>query len=228
MEDGLPSAPRLMPKSPKSHKHVPAPWTLQGERIGFLFHFKKDWVAQAANLPAYLQGKFKGGFGYVMLVDYQESPVGPYRELLFIPGKFGEEKLQSITTIFVDSEASTANGRANWAIPKQTADFHWQKEKGLDRVEVSLNGKLVFQTSIRSGGMSFPMSTALLPIRLRQELGNQVFFTQPEGKGWGKLARIQELKLDPQFFPDIRGIKPLLALKVSPFTLTFPKPSIPA
>jgi hypothetical protein len=71
------------------------------------------------------------------------------------------------------------------------------------------------------------MSTALLPIRLRQELDDQVLFTQPEGKGWGKLARIQDLEVDPQLFPDIRGIKPLLALKVSPFTLTFPKPNIP-
>lgn len=207
---------------------VPAPWTLRGEGIILLFRFKKSWVDQAANLPEYLQQKFRGGFGYVMLVDYQESPVGPYKELLFIPGKFGEEKLQSITTIFVDSEASTLNGRANWAIPKQTADFHWQKEKGLDRVDVTLNGKPVFQASIRSGGISFPMNTGLLPIRLRQELEDQVLFTQPEGKGWGKLARIQEVEVDPQLFPDIRGIKHILALKVSPFTLTFPKPSIPA
>jgi len=207
---------------------VPAPWTLRGEGIILLFRFKKSWIDQAANLPEYLQQKFRGGFGYVMLVDYQESPVGPYKELLFIPGKFGQEKLQSITTIFVDSEASTLNGRANWAIPKQTANFHWQKEKGLDRVEVSLNGKSVFQASIRSGGLSFPMSTALLPIRLQQELEGQVLFTQPEGKGWGKLAHMQDLEVDPLLFPDIRGIKPLLALKVSPFTLTFPKPSIPA
>ena len=207
---------------------VPAPWTLLGEGIILLFRFKKSWVDQAANLPEYLQQKFRGGFGYVMLVDYQESPVGPYKELLFIPGKFGEEKLQSITTIFVDSDASTLNGRANWAIPKQTADFHWQKEKGLDRVDVTLNGKPVFQASIRSGGISFPMNTGLLPIRLRQELEDQVLFTQPEGKGWGKLAHMQEVEVDPQLFPDIRGIKPLLALKVSPFTLTFPKPSIPA
>ncbi len=228
MVDGPPSAPLPMPKSSLTHTPVPAPWTLRGEGIILLFRFKKEWVTKAGNLPEHLEGKFKGGFGYVMLVDYQESPVGPYRELLFIPGKFGKEKLQAITTIFVDSEASTVNGRANWAIPKQTADFNWQKEKGLDKVEVSLNGKQVFRASIRSGGISFPMNTALLPIRLRQELEDQVLFTQPEGKGWGKLALIQDLEVDPQLFPDIRGIKPLLALKVSPFTLTFPKPSIPA
>lgn len=228
MVDGPPSAPLPMPKSSSTHTPVPAPWTLRGEGIILLFRFKKEWITKAGNLPEHLEGKFKGGFGYVMLVDYQESPVGPYRELLFIPGKFGKEKLQAITTIFVDSEASKANGRANWAIPKQTVDFNWQKEKGLDKVEVSLNGKQVFRASIRSGGISFPMSTALLPIRLRQELEDQVLFTQPEGKGWGKLARIQDLEVDPQLFPDIRGIKPLLALKVSPFTLTFPKPSIPA
>ncbi len=228
MVDGPPSAPLPMPKSSSTHTPVPAPWTLRGEGIILLFRFKKDWVAKAGNLPEHLQGKFKGGFGYVMLVDYEESPVGPYRELLFIPGKFGKEKLQAITTIFVDSEASTANGRANWAIPKETADFNWQKGKGLDQVEISFNGKQVFRASIRSGGISFPMSTALLPIRLRQELAGQVLFTQPEGKGWGKLAHIQDLEVDPQLFPDIRGIKPLLALKVSPFSLTFPKPSTPA
>ena len=228
MEDGPPLAPPPMPKSTKTLTPVPPPWTLKGEGIILLFHFKKSWVTQGANLPEYLRGKFKGGLGYVMLVDYQESPVGPYRELLFIPGKFGEEKLQTITTIFVDSEASTIHGRANWSIPKQTADFHWQKEKRLDQVEVSLNGKKVFRASIRTSGISFPMNTALLPIRLRQELDDQVLFTQPQGKGWGKLARIQDLEVDPQLFPDIRGIKPLLALKVSPFTLTFPKPSVPA
>lgn len=228
MEDGPRSALHPMPKSATPLLSVPAPWTLRGEGIILLFRFKKNWVAQAANLPEHLQGKFKGGLGYVMLVDYQESPVGPYQELLFIPGNFGKEKFQAITTIFVNSAESTVNGRANWAIPKQTADFQWQKIKGLDMVEISLNGKKVFQASIRSGGIPFPMSTSLLPIRLRQELEGNVLFTQPEGKGWGKLARIQDLELDPHLFPDIRNVKPLIALKVSPFTLTFPKPSIPA
>jgi hypothetical protein len=204
---------------------VPAPWTLQGEGIVLLFHFKKDWVAKAGNLPTHLQGKFKGGFGYVMLVDYQISPVGPYKELLFIPGKFWEEKLQAITTIFVDSEASTMNGRANWAIPKQTADFRWVKKKGLDQVEVLLGGKQVFAADIRHGGLPFPMSTSLLPLRLKQQLDGQTLFTQPQGRGYGKLARLSNLDLDPQLFPDIRGIKPLLALKVKPFTLHFPLPS---
>ena len=217
-----------MPKVFPPFTPAPAPWSLKGEGIILLFRFKEGWIKKAANLPDHLKQEFKGGFGYVMLVNYQESPVGPYRELLFIPGKFGKEKLQTITTIFVDSEESTANGRTNWAIPKQTADFHWQKEKGLDKVEVSLNGKLVFRASIRFGGMSFPISTGFLPIRLRQELAGQVLFTQPEGKGWGKLARIKDLEVDSQLFPDIRGVKPLLALKVNPFTLTFPKPSIPA
>lgn len=204
---------------------VPAPWTLQGEGIVLLFHFKKDWVEQSANLPQHLHQKFKGGFGYVMLVDYQESPVGPYRELLFIPGKLGEEKLQAITTIFVDSEESTFQGRANWNIPKQTADFRWDKKKGHDRVEVLLGGKRVFAADIRYGGIPFPMSTSLLPLRLQQQLEGQTLLTEPKGQGWGKLARLSGVDLDPQLFPDIRGIKPLLALKVKPFTLHFPTPT---
>ena len=69
-------------------KTYPAPWNLRGKGYIFLYKFKKDFVAQSGNVPAFLDGAFAGGFGSVMLVDYGESNAGPYGELLFIPGKF--------------------------------------------------------------------------------------------------------------------------------------------
>lgn len=187
-----------------------------------------------------------------MLVDYSSSPVGPYQELLFIPGQFGgeEEKekkklFQSITRILVSSEASTEQGRKHWGIPKETANFRWEKGIGKDRIQVVMemkgrdnnnnNEKIILDTEIAHGGISFPISTALLPLRLKQrmltddERNNTSSFaiTLPKGSGWGKLARVKRLQvLDSKLFPNLDGIHPLLALKVNPFTIHFPIPSI--
>lgn len=205
---------------------APAPWTLKGEGIILIYHFKKSWVEENAHLPEQLKGKFQGGFGYVMLVNYKESPVGPYRELLFIPGKFQKNDLQSITKIYVDSEASTQNGRKNWGIPKETLPFTWESKKGRDLIAIKNGTKEVFSAEISHAGLSFPVSTALLPLRLGQTFENVNFLTKPSGSGWGKLAKINQLDLDPKFFPDIRSTKPLLAIKVNPFNIHFPNPSL--
>ena len=60
---------------------------------------------------------FKGGIGMVQVIQYHDSPVGPYNELLIIPGNFkvpggeakGKRKLR-ISRIYVDSEVSCYNG----------------------------------------------------------------------------------------------------------------------
>ncbi len=204
---------------------VPAPWDLKGEGIMLIYHFKKSWVEKHAQLPDQLKGKFKGGLGYVMLVNYLESPVGPYKELLIIPGKFNPNKLQSITKIYVDSDPSTINGRKNWGIPKETLPFSWIREKGSDKVSISNGSKEIFSAEISHRGVSFPVSTALLPLRLEQTWEGTDFLTKPFGKGWGKLAKLNKLSLDPEFFPDIRSVKPLLAIKINPFIIHFPKPT---
>ena len=204
---------------------APAPWKLKGEGIILIFKFNKDWVENHAHLPKHLVGKFRGGLGYVMLVDYHESPVGPYRELLIIPGKFRKTKMQAITKIYVDSEASTLNGRKNWGIPKETLPFVWTKEQGRDIIGIKFGEKEVFSVEITHGGLSFPVSTSLLPIRLCQTLDKVKYYTKPFGSGWGKLAKIKNLAINPDFFPDFSGIKPLMAVKVNPFEIHFPEPT---
>lgn len=204
---------------------APAPWKLKGEGIILIFKFNKDWVENHAHLPKHLVGKFRGGLGYVMLVDYHESPVGPYRELLIIPGKFRKTKMQAITKIYVDSEASTLNGRKNWGIPKETLPFTWTKEQGKDIIGIKFGEKEVFSAEITHGGLSFPVSTSLLPIRLCQTLDKVKYYTKPFGSGWGKLAKIKKLDINSDFFPDFSGIKPLIAVKVNPFSIHFPEPT---
>ncbi|OYX19821.1 MAG: hypothetical protein B7Z16_07300 [Algoriphagus sp. 32-45-6] len=202
----------------------PPPWTLRGEGIILLFKFSKEWIDACSHISDALKKRFRGGLGYVMMVDYHESPVGPYRELLIIPGKFRKNRKHVISRIVVDSEASTINGRANWGIPKETFPIDWKKEKGKDFITIKSEKEIVFSAEITYGGIPFPVSTSILPISLCQKWNKVKFHTKPSGSGWGKLAKLRNLEIDPGFFPDFSAIKPLLAVRVNPFTIVFPEP----
>jgi hypothetical protein len=58
------------------------------------------------------------------LVAYRDGPVGPYREIFGAPIMLrGAPMLSHIPFMAVDSAASVAGGRGNWALPKELADF---------------------------------------------------------------------------------------------------------
>lgn len=221
----MPENHQIPLQSLKLFKKAPAPWELVGEGFVLIYKFSKKWVETHGDLPDHLKGKFKGGLGYLMLVNYKSSPVGPYKELLFIPGKFTLYNKQSITKIYVNTEVSTQNGRSNWGIPKQTLAISWEKNKGEDLIQVKDGDKTAFSCELKSGGIPFPVSTSFLPIDLHQMWGEVDFFTKPSGNGWGKLARVKNLTIDPAFFPDLSSKKPLFAVKIDPFHIQFPKAS---
>ncbi|ORM25972.1 hypothetical protein [Williamsia sp. 1135] len=64
-----------------------------------------------------------------MVVDYLDSPVGPYREILASPvlrrpgGGLGALPRISVPFIAVDSAASVHGGREHWQLPKVMATF---------------------------------------------------------------------------------------------------------
>jgi hypothetical protein len=64
--------------------------------------------------------QWKGGLSYFALIRYEDSPVGPYDELIAISDGWANpyEKFTSarITNIYVDSPQSLWNGRNNWSM----------------------------------------------------------------------------------------------------------------
>lgn len=215
---------------------APAPWSLRGDGYMIFYKFSREFVEKFGFVPPELTGKFDGYLGSVMLVNYQSSPVGPYRELLFIPGKFKladkngiNNRPQSITKIYVNSEQSTQNGRENWGIPKETVVF---RRNLVDKNFISgdtecielldANGKPFFSITLRAFGLSFPITTAMMPIHLMQNLNEKTYFTTPSGRGKGQLVSIKNIKINSDYFPDLTQAKPLMAIKVSDFTMEFP------
>lgn len=222
-----------------SIQKVPAPWNLTGHGYIFLYKFSKKFVEQSGNFPDFLSGTFAGGFGAVMLVDYEKSDAGPYGEFLFIPGKFkfNKKRLNNISKIYVSSMTSVQNGRANWAIPKELADFKFTKlDDSTEQITItqpSQNKKTsatnsnstdtIAEITIKSGHLHFPVSTKLMPFPLVQKQDDKLFFTNFFGKGRGSLAKIKSIKINGDQFPDISICKPIAVVKVDPFDITFPE-----
>ncbi|MCQ2399476.1 MAG: hypothetical protein MJ072_03100, partial [Clostridia bacterium] len=94
--------------------------------------------------------------------------------------------------------------------------------KNTEKATVSSGGKTVAEFTLKYGGITFPVSTKLLPFPLVQDYDGKYYFTNFFGKGKGKIARIKEIKINPEFFPDVSAIKPIAVIRVSPFSITFP------
>jgi hypothetical protein len=203
---------------------TPPPWQLHGH--GYILFF----LAQPSPQPP-----FRGGVGAVMLVEYTDTPVGPYHELLFIPGFYavGGRSYPSISKIYVSSETSVRDGRANWYIPKELAQFARYPDGQTERWVInSPTGELIADVTLHQKRLTLPLTTAVVPPRFRTII--QPSLTDPTQpallttlSGHGRLRPAQLLwaRTNPALFPDFVGLArggKLTAVAIPHFTLTFP------
>jgi len=212
---------------------APPPWTLTGNGLIFIAHFPEPFVREHGFLQPYQQTAYRGWIGTVILADYHTSNVGPYQELLFIPGlfRFGQTTAFSISKIYVSSQDSVANGRANWGIPKEQADFKFEAgPSGQQRISVSRDGQPFFSVRAKAWGPHLPITTRLLPgFRVAQEPlppsnASQLLLTAPVASGKARLTTLTDLTVNTAYFPNLGQIKPLVALTIADFKMTFPTP----
>ncbi|WIA37550.1 hypothetical protein OEZ86_014457 [Tetradesmus obliquus] len=155
---------------------APPPWNTTYARV-YVFQVSALPSPPAPNklysgLPAW---QFTKGPGYLMLLKYKSSPVGPYNELAYIPGKYKAGKcstpLFSVQRIWVDSEASVHGGRSNWGLPKELAKFNWRRfANGTEVVSV----RAAADQSLLLHGVFDPVTSGIPPETLawvlKQEL----------------------------------------------------------
>jgi hypothetical protein len=221
-------------KESPSVERIKAPWHLRGDGYVLLFKFSRAFVETHAFVPPPLEGKFHGGMGVVMLIDYQHSDVGPYRELLFIPGRFRYrgKLFYSVTKIYVSTRASLVNGRENWGIPKQLAEFEFAKESGgIERVRVSQEGRVFARLSLRASGWGLPVTSAPIPAAwytLLQFHGERALYTAPTLRARLKRARLLEAEVEAAYFPDFTQGRSWGACQLVGFRNAFPPARIGA
>lgn len=209
----------------KKTKKIPAPWSLTGNGYIFIYKFPEKFK-ESPYFRISLSERASSGFGTIMLVDYEKSDAGPYRELLFIPGEFDYlyKKFYSITKIYVSTQESVDNGRANWGIPKELADFQTVRiDKRRERIIVRKDGAIVFEAVLRKRLIPFRVSTRYFSHALVQKLeGPTVYFTEFNGSGRGRLAVLESLYCNPDYFPQVCSLRPMAVTAVEDFHITFP------
>ena len=212
---------------------APAPWSLTGTGYILLMKLPVRVLDDPRHTPPELRGRRRGGLSLAMLVDYESSPVGPYRELLYIPGTFafGDRVRQSITRIYVSSLESVVNGRINWGIPKDVCDFdfRYRQPDGTDRLEASLGGTPFARFAFRPGWLRLPFASWLLPkalLTLAQVHGGRQFTYVPSASGSVRLAKLVEATFDAERFPDLAQGRVLACVQVPRFTMGFPVSSV--
>lgn len=108
------------------------PWNLQGfayvslQLIDFdqaYLHIPSD-LELVSVLPGYT-------IGGIYLSHYGANSALSYSELIVVPGvvRSGEALGAWISHIYVDNSDSVAGGQQIWGLPKQLAEFHWQRDR---------------------------------------------------------------------------------------------------
>ena len=211
----------------------PAPWHLRGTGWIVALKLPPQHPGLDAFLPDELAGRGRGLASYLMYVDYAQSGCGPYRELLFIPGAFpfpdGRRHL-SISRILVSTWDSVVNGRNNWGIPKDRADFTVERGGADGReecVRVTSDGREVCELRFATLRLAppLPVHGALVPARLRtlaQRFRGRTYYYAPAARGWVRPGRLLSWRFDPALFPDLSAAAVVAAAKVESFVMTFP------
>jgi len=206
---------------------APPPWSLTGNGYIFLYRFPADFVRENGFLAPYQAHGYRGLLGAVMFVDYHTTPVGPYKELLFIPGlfKLGGRRTFSISKIYVSSSESVWNGIQNWGIPKELADFAIETiDDHTQRLVARHNSEPFFEVVVQKNHFSFPINAALFPLKITQQLGSELIMTKPSAKGKASFGKILDLKINSAYFPNLEKLKPIAVLAVTGFEMGFPVP----
>jgi hypothetical protein len=212
--------------SASATRDAPPPWELRSR--SYVLALRRE-----ANDPYRTRSELVDArpwpLGYVMFVDYAASPVGPYFELLFIPGsfRFGARRLPSITKIYVSTQASVDNGRRNWAIPKELATFAVRYDvEGVDHLIMQVHDRQVVELAIRPSVPRLPFTTALMPRRLRtlgQTLDGRTAITAPSARALVQPAKVVRAWSDPSHFPALSPQRVAACAMLSNVKLTFPK-----
>ncbi len=139
------------------------------------------------------------------LFDYQETSIGPYREvgigflcrlrtsgpLPLLPAladRYFEDVGTWVHTLPVTTPVADELGRAQWGFPKFVADIRVDRTDDRVACEVTENGQRVLEIAIDRPGRSKPTS---LPLRFYSALQDELLFTEITADVTGATTRLR-------------------------------------
>jgi NADPH2:quinone reductase len=209
-----------------------APWRLGGDAYMVDLKMPKEVLDRECFVPEVLKDRRFGTTSRMIYVDYRDSPVGPYKELLFNPPKFrlDNRSCRTISKIFVSTPESVVNGRDNWGIPKTLAEFESRTlENGWEQITVSSEGVVFAELTFSSVRFGMTYSDRMIPERFRtmaQPYEGRCYFYAPVTTTRMKMGRLRESKIDSKLFPDVSKGKVTLCVRLENFRMHIPAATV--
>jgi hypothetical protein len=126
------------------------------------------------------------GPAVVVAARYQESPVGPYSEMVVAePARLGLRPGLCATTVVVDSSEARVGGRLNWGLPKELGTLVWERDGEQRQLKWVERGMVV------RGRQSGPVLPLLIPFRNLQRRGDGPVVIPAIVRGRGHMARVE-------------------------------------
>ena len=169
-----------------------APWVLGGECV--------MGVAAASPAPGELPDGLRRipGPCSITATRFDDSPVGPYRELAVAqPARLGARVGMCITTMVVTSVDSRLGGRVNWGFPKEMGTLVWLDD-GEERV-LRWEERDIVVRACPTG----PHLPVLLPLRALQRRADGLVSVRGHLRGRGRMAH---LEVDVPAGDDLAGL----------------------
>ncbi len=167
---------------------IPAPWRTSG--CGLLWLYRAP--AGAASYHQHgLAFERSVPLGIAAFLRYEQGPVGSYDELIAMPTVLIRKRRLSLAVPFiaVDSEASIAGGRANWALPKTLAEFDWEQRDGLpQRISAHGDGWSAQARTVRLGPR-MPLWARAQQTQVRAD--GSLAVVPVRSRGVGRIARVE-------------------------------------
>ncbi|MDJ0620362.1 MAG: acetoacetate decarboxylase family protein [Calothrix sp. MO_192.B10] len=112
--------------------YPPAPWRLEGYAVQTLHLVDIEqataFIPSELEIVSLLPGKTLGG---IYVSSYEAGSLLSYNELIVVPAfvRYQGQTGAWISHIYVDNEDSVAGGKEIWGLPKEMAEFNWDKGK---------------------------------------------------------------------------------------------------
>jgi hypothetical protein len=212
---------------PRGVARAEAPWLLRGDAFVVFTTSSTETNLSDAGIPHELRGIYHNLFNVMLVADCRESPVGPYRELLYVPGRFrfsfDDERL-SVTRSYISTQAGAMNRRANWNVPSKLSEISIRSDHP-DHAAFSVGRDGFAAFSFELFGPELPINGKVIPeaFRIFGQLRKDVTLLHSLSvTGTMRAARFTPHSFDTSMFPDMKKRELIAAIKISDFLLELP------
>lgn len=192
-----------------------------------IYNFSEEFVKNDTFLDSKLKNMYVGGLGAVVYINYESSSVGPYKQLLFIPGKFESngKSRYVISKAYVSTQAAADFCKEKLSCDAEVANFEQKSiTDDIEHVSICNEKGNILSFEIEEWGLRFPVSTSLVnfPIMQLDEDGTPMLF-EYKGEGEARFSKRISIEIRPALFPDFAQFSSIAMVKIDKFSLSFEK-----